>query len=75
MQLSLFDLPVPAQNGPAETGLYAGRPASRRKEQLDQALDAIRSRYGADAVVRGSLLSGRSAPAQKAKKEQPEGDG
>lgn len=75
VQLSLFDLPVPAQNGPAEAGLYAGRPASRRKEQLDQALDAIRSRYGADAVVRGSLLSGRSAPAQKAKKEQPEGDG
>ena len=75
VQLSLFDLPVPAQNGPAEASLYAGRPASRRKEQLDQALDAIRSRYGADAVVRGSLLSGRSAPAQKAKKEQPEGDG
>ena len=40
-----------------------------------QALDAIRSRYGADAVVRGSLLSGRSAPAQKAKKEQPKGNG
>ncbi len=34
-----------------------------------------RSRYGADAVVRGSLLSGRSAPAQKAKKEQPKGNG
>ena len=29
------------------------------------ALDAIRSRYGADAVVRGSLLSGRHTPAQK----------
>lgn len=71
VQLSLFDLPVPAQNGPAEASLYAGRPASRRKEQLDQALDAIRSRYGADAVVRGSLLSGRHTPAQKAKKEQP----
>lgn len=75
VQLSLFDLPTPAQNGPAEAGLYAGRPASRRKEQLDQALDAIRSRYGADAVVRGSLLSGRHTPAQKAKKEQPKGDG
>lgn len=30
--------------------------SSRKKEKLDSALDAIRKRYGEDAVVRGSLL-------------------
>lgn len=42
VQLSLFD--------------YAS-PASEKQRKLDAALDAIRSRFGADAVKRGSLLS------------------
>lgn len=72
VQLSLFDLPSPAARA-AGTGAQALSPSSRKREQLDQALDAIRKRYGADAVVRGSLLTGR--PPQRADhKEQPESD-
>ena len=72
VQLSLFDLPSPAQDGPADAHSITSAP--RKKERLDQALDAIRKRYGADAVVRGSLLAGR--PQQKPRhKEQPESDG
>lgn len=48
-QLSLFDLNAisSAEKGPAPEKLAA----------LDKALDNIRSRFGSDAVVRGSLLS------------------
>ncbi|MCD7724691.1 MAG: DNA polymerase IV [Clostridiales bacterium] len=50
VQLSLFDLP-------AQTREAALRPPSAQKQaQLDDALDSIRRRYGANAVVRGSLL-------------------
>lgn len=54
VQLSLFDLPetVQTQNSPAHPA-----PSSKKKEQLDAALDSIRKRYGADAVVRGSLIA------------------
>ena len=70
VQLSLFDLPSPASSG-AAAGLQAGPSSPRKREQLDQALDAIRRRYGAGAVVRGSLLA--SHPQQKSKhKKQPE---
>lgn len=58
VQLSLFDLPAPTSSG-AVSGRTIAPPSSHRREQLDQALDAIRKRYGADAIVRGSLLSGR----------------
>ncbi len=53
VQLSLFDLPETVQTSvsPAHT-----MPSSQKKEQLDAALDSIRKRYGADAIVRGSLL-------------------
>lgn len=56
VQLSLFDLPETVQKkaSPAHA-----MPSPKKKEQLDAALDSIRKRYGADAVVRGSLLSGR----------------
>lgn len=56
VQLSLFDLPQSSQ-------LSASRPepSSKKKEQLDAALDSIRKRYGADAIVRGSLLQDRPA--------------
>ncbi len=72
VQLSLFDLPSPA-SPEAAAGPQAIPSSSRKREQLDQALDAIRKRYGADAVVRGSLLT--SHPQHKSKnKEQPEDD-
>lgn len=57
VQMSLFDLPTPAQSEITE--IKANSPSSRKKEQLDIALDSIRKRYGADAVVRGSLLAGK----------------
>ena len=56
VQLSLFDLPetVRTSASPAHSA-----PSSQKKAQLDAALDSIRKRYGADAVVRGSLISSR----------------
>ncbi len=55
VQLSLFDLPDMAPSASSRR-----EPSAHKKEQLDAALDAIRARYGADAVVRGSLLRGRT---------------
>ncbi|MBR5247362.1 MAG: DNA polymerase IV [Lachnospiraceae bacterium] len=43
IQLSLFDL-------------QAARPVSEKQQKLDAALDAIRKRYGSDAIKRGSLM-------------------
>ena len=59
VQMSLFDLdPPPLPQAARYTSPKP--PSSRKKEQLEQALDTIRKRYGADAVVRGSLLKERS---------------
>lgn len=56
VQLSLFDLPT-AQ----ETGGGSGSHLSAAKEaRLEEALDSIRQKYGADAIVRGSLLRPKS---------------
>ena len=44
IQLSIFDM-------------AAAKPKSEKEKKLDAALDAIRSRYGNDAVKRGSLLN------------------
>ena len=56
VQLSLFDLPAIQEKG---SGF--GSPISAAKEaRLEQALDSIRQKYGADAVVRGSLLHPKS---------------
>ena len=56
VQLSLFDLPAIQEKG---SGF--GSPISAAKEaRLEQALDSIRQKYGADAIVRGSLLHPRS---------------
>lgn len=46
VQLSLFDLPA---------GSGQSCPDSEKRQKLDKALDSIRSRYGNDSVVRGSL--------------------
>lgn len=56
VQLSLFDLPQSSQSSSSRP-----EPSSKKKEQLDAALDSIRKRYGADAIVRGSLLHDRPA--------------
>lgn len=55
VQMSLFDLDTPTLPQTAQAASPKS-PSSHKKEQLEQALDAIRKRYGADAVVRGSLL-------------------
>ena len=54
VQLSLFDLP-----DVASTSVPHMEPSAHKKEQLDAALDSIRARYGADAIVRGSLMRDR----------------
>ncbi len=59
VQMSLFDLDAPPLPQAARD-TSPKPPSSRKKEQLEQALDTIRKRYGADAVVRGSLLKERS---------------
>lgn len=51
VQLSLFDLPDKTKESVA-----SDLPASRKQAQLDDALDSIRKRYGANAIMRGSLL-------------------
>ncbi len=53
VQLSLFDMGQPLTSScPA-----SGKTFSASKQQkLDKALDSIRKKYGADSVVRGSLL-------------------
>lgn len=48
IQMSLFDLTVPSDSQPA--------PSSAKQQKLDQALDSIRKKYGADSIIRGSLL-------------------
>lgn len=56
VQLCLFDLPT-AQ----ETDGGSGSHLSAAKEaRLEEALDSIRQKYGADAIVRGSLLRPKS---------------
>ena len=55
VQLSLFDQ---ISSQPEKT---AG-PSREKLDALDTALDAIRNKYGKDAIVRGSLLSPTSSP-------------
>ena len=56
VQLSLFDFPDTEAFSSGSRQL-----SSKKKEQLDAALDSIRKRYGADAVVRGSLLQDKTS--------------
>lgn len=53
VQLSLFDLAPSVQNAP------------EKHQKLDRALDSIRSRYGDDSVVRGSLYRPREKKRRK----------
>ena len=58
VQLSLFDL----ANASANTASSITRTIPSVKQQkLDQALDSIRKKYGADSIVRGSLLHNKDA--------------
>lgn len=56
VQLSLFDLPdLQEPESSRKPRLSAAKEA-----QLEKALDSIRQKYGADAIVRGSLLQPKS---------------
>ncbi|MCM1175874.1 MAG: DNA polymerase IV [Blautia sp.] len=56
VQLTLFDLPAiqPAGNSSSP------RLSAAKEERLEKALDSIRQKYGAGAIVRGSLLQPKS---------------
>lgn len=79
VQLSLFDLPEPesaaAKAASSSSSVQGKRPGtghiSAQKElRLEKAIDAIRQRYGADAIVRGSLLK-EIKPKNEVKKSGP----
>ena len=56
VQLSLFDLPaIQETKNSSKPHLSAAKEA-----QLEKALDSIRQKYGADAIVRGSLVHPKS---------------
>lgn len=65
VQLSLFDLPAPTQSDTAHRQLSSENISSKKREQLDAALDSIRKRYGADAVTRGSLMNNKNIVSPK----------
>ena len=51
-----------AYDAPVQMNLFelsACEPVSEKQHKLDAALDSIRTRYGSDAVIRGSLLNTR----------------
>ena len=56
VQLNLFDMPV------INSGTHTSGPhiSAQKEAKLEHALDAIRQKYGADAIVRGSLLHPKS---------------
>lgn len=59
VQLSLFDMAWPVLPkedilSPAASAIR--KPNAEKQKKLEQALDAIKQRYGKDAVIRGSLL-------------------
>lgn len=57
VQLSLFDMPELETPVISSSDNASGPRVSAKKEaQLEKALDSIRQKYGADAIVRGSLL-------------------
>lgn len=60
VQLSLFDLELP-ENVKVEQISRKGH-SRERLEKLDQAMDAIKKRYGDGAVMRGSLLLKEKQP-------------
>ena len=53
VQISLFDLEFPKEQ---EKVSVSKGPNREKLEKLDQAMDAIKKRYGNDAIVRGSIL-------------------
>lgn len=55
VQISLFDLPDLISK-PADHSSDRFRDSNEKHKKLDQALDSIRSKYGADSVKRASLL-------------------
>lgn len=56
VQLSLFDLNT---HHDPETSAKKIQPSAEKQQKLDYALDSIRKKYGADSIVRGSLLGAK----------------
>lgn len=53
VQMSLFDLTGPDMTASTPESVTV---SSEKQQKLDHALDAIRKKYGSEAIVRGSLL-------------------
>ena len=69
VQMSLFDLPETVRQEATRANTHSHSLSARKKEQLDLALDSIRKRYGADAVIRGSLMADDKTKSRKQKKQ------
>lgn len=65
VQLSLFDMPAmtTSASSPANSAVTPHFPAEK-EVKLEKALDSIRKKYGADAIVRGSLLPSQTKPSR-----------
>lgn len=60
VQMSLFDLEFPEKVNSEKTSVKGQ--SRERLEKLDQAMDAIKKRYGDGAIMRGSLLLKEKQP-------------
>lgn len=64
VQLSLFDLDYTAGQADPVPGKPFEGPSLEKQKKMDAAMDAIRKKYGNNAVIRGSLLE-RPNPSEK----------
>ena len=61
VQLSLFDYQPPAAKAPV-WGTSQPAPDREKQQRLDKALDDLRSKYGKNIIMRGSLMDAPSTP-------------
>lgn len=68
VQLSLFDMDTAAETVPVHRDSVSQtpvrKPSAQKLAQMDAAVDAIRSRYGKNSLVRGSILT-QTSPDKK----------
>ena len=60
VQLSLFDM-LPSKNNAGTSSNSTNHARKQKEEKLDKALDLIKNKYGKDSVIRGSLLTEKTA--------------
>lgn len=60
VQLSLFDM-LPSKNNAGTSSTSTNHARKQKEEKLDKALDLIKNKYGKDSVIRGSLLTEKTA--------------